>query len=518
MKILHLEDSPYDADLIRTYLRRDFPDAQIHTVSNREDFVAQLSSTKPDLVLSDFTLASFNGMEALAIARDQAGDVPFIFVSGTIGEDRAIEALKAGASDYIIKDRPKRLASAIKRAIRETQERRQRRAAEEQFLRAQRLENIGMLAAGIAHDFNNVLAPILLAAPLLRDRTTNPDELSILNNIERSAERGAGLVRQILGFAQGIRGAPQDFQLKHLVRDLLSVLEPTLPTNIRIESNLGRDLWTVCANPTHVHQVLMNLCVNARDAMPAGGVLHVQVENEVIDELHAAAIKHGRPGAFIRIQIEDTGTGIPPEVIERMWEPFFTTKAVGHGTGLGLSTVRGIVEEHHGFIHVDTEVGRGTRFDVYLPATRGASAVAEPARHTAVPRGHGELILVVDDDPNVRDVTAATLVHNGYKVLVAQDGTDGLAQFVSKILEVRLIVTDIKMPNLDGIALAKIVRGLSPTTRILTITGVADENDRAEAARLSGAVLTKPFSSSQLLIAIDQLLTAPAPALPPAPA
>lgn len=508
MKILHVEDNPQDAELMHMLVHAEWPDCQFKVVWDRDTFVGSIASEEPDLILCDFTLAGFSGKEALTLAKEAAPEIPFIYLSGTIGEDRAIEALKSGATDYIIKDRPKRLVTAIKRAVRDVQEKRQRKLAEEQFLRIQRLENIGMLAAGIAHDFNNVLAPIAMAVPLLRDRATDPQDCRILDNVEKSADRGASLIRQILGFAQGIRGAPQETQLKHLLRDLVAVLSQTFSKSIQIEEYVASELWPVKANPTHIHQVILNLCVNARDAMPQGGRLRLRATNQMIDEATAATKKGARPGAFVRLEIEDTGTGIPPEVVERMWEPFFTTKENGRGTGLGLSTVRGIVDDHEGFLILDTKVGRGTRFDIYLPAVPAAVAPPSEVQRPKARRGSGELILVVDDDPNVRDVVSAILTRNGYRVEIANDGTKALAILAQKAVEIRLVVTDVNMPNLDGIALAKIVRSLSPSTRILTITGIIDEYDRTEAAKLSAAVLYKPFTGEALLNAVDELLNA----------
>lgn len=508
MKILHVEDNAQDAELMHMLVHAEWPECNFKVVWEREKFLGALAAETPDLILCDFTLGGFNGKEALALAKEKSPETPFIYLSGTIGEDRAIEALKSGATDYIIKDRPKRLVTAIKRAIRDVQEKKQRKLAEEQFLRIQRLENIGMLAAGIAHDFNNVLAPIAMAVPLLRDRATDPQDRRILDNVEKSADRGAGLIRQILGFAQGIRGAPQEVQLKHLLRDLVNVLGQTFSKSIQIEENVASNLWPVRANPTHIHQIILNLCVNARDAMPQGGALRIRASNQTIDEATAATKKNVLAGAFVKVEVEDTGTGIPPEIVERIWEPFFTTKENGRGTGLGLSTVRGIVDDHQGFIILDTKAGRGTRFEIYLPAVPAAVAPPSEAQRPKARQGSGEFILVVDDDPNVRDVTNAIFTRNGYRVQTASDGTEALAILAQKGVEVQLVVTDVNMPNLDGIALAKIVRSLSPGTRILTITGIIDEYDRSEAAKLSGAMLIKPFTAEALLNAADELLNA----------
>jgi PAS domain S-box-containing protein len=384
---------------------------------------------------------------------------------------------------------------------------------EEQFLRAQRMESIGMLAAGIAHDLNNVLAPILMGAPILRDRVSDPGDVKMLTALEKSAERGAGLVRQILGFAHGVSGVPQIVQVKHIIRDLSSVIRETFPKTIRFEEQMTPDLWPIRANATQVHQVLLNLCVNARDAMPKGGTLRLQAENCTLDELAALAIEGARPGAWLMLQVSDTGTGIPPEVLAHIWEPFFTTKEAGKGTGLGLSTVRGIVESHNGFVTLRTEAGRGTTFRVYFPATEtadsGASAVSS---HPFASRGNGELILLVDDEPNVREITSAILSRHGYRVLVAGDGTEAVALFAPRSNEIHLVITDVNMPYLDGAAVANVVRRINPQVKILAISGMDSGRDSPTRSRaFANAFLLKPFKVDVLLATVSKLLASEAP-------
>lgn len=258
----------------------------------------------------------------------------------------------------------------------------ERKKLQEQFLRAQRLENLGLLAAGIAHDLNNILSPIMMVTPLLRGHLTAAEDQRFLDTLEQSARRGAGLVKQILAFAHGSDRTLGAVQVKHLARDISTLIEETFPRSIRFRSYFSPDLWTVSVNPTQIHQLLLNLCVNARDAMPAGGELGLRLSNCTLDEAAAAAIPGGRPGSFVLIEVADTGTGIPPELQERMWEPFFTTKAADKGTGLGLSTVRGIVSRHHGFGTVESTIGRGTTFRFWLPA---AASETGPAGSTTPP-------------------------------------------------------------------------------------------------------------------------------------
>jgi nitrogen-specific signal transduction histidine kinase len=378
---------------------------------------------------------------------------------------------------------------------------------DERFLRTQRLESIGMLASGIAHDLNNVLAPIILAAPVLREHATNPEDLRIITSLEKSAERGVELVRQILSFAHGAENTHQLVHIQHLVQETLGVTNETFPKNIRVVDSIPGNLWPVMADPTQIHQVILNLCVNARDAMPDGGTLSISAENMLLDEAAAQRIDGGRPGGWTVIHVEDTGTGIPPEALPRIWEPFFTTKGEGKGTGLGLSTVRSIVESHNGFITLKTQQGRGSVFRVYLPA----AAVAQNGNvvEAELPkgdRGNGELILVVDDEQQIRDVTAAMLTRHGYRVLTASDGAEAVALFATRSGEISVLITDLIMPNLDGAALANIAQHLNPNVKVLAMSGLSSAGRSGKAERFGGAFLFKPFKIQTLLSAVNTLL------------
>ncbi len=507
MKILHLEDNPRDVELIHSELLNKWPDCEIETVTEQGAFETKLANA-PDLILSDFSMPGFNGMEALRIVREKTSEIPFIFLSGTIGEERAIEALQGGASDYVIKDRPKRLIPAIQRALNDARLARERKAAEEQMHRVQRLENIGMLAAGIAHDFNNVLAPVLMGVPLLRMRHPDTPDQKILANIESSAMRGAGLVKQIMGFAHGIAGEPQLVQPRHLLKEMVSILEQTMPKNIEVVSVFSHDLWPIKTNPTHLHQILLNLCVNARDAMPQGGTLSLRASNLQLDPVAAAGIAGAKPGAHLKLEVEDTGTGIPPAVVKKMWDPFFTTKEAGKGTGLGLATVRSLVETHGGAITLRTEAGHGTTFGILLPASPGGESALHPGGLESVPQGRGELVLVVDDDASVRDTMSAALAGHGYRTLVAADGSEALGLFAPRSLEIKAIITDLDMPNLDGSALVQVARKLNPSVRVILVSGSADASDARREPPANGAFLSKPCSGETLLRTLHTLLLA----------
>ncbi len=385
---------------------------------------------------------------------------------------------------------------------------------EEKFLHVQRLENIGMLAAGIAHDLNNVLSPIMFAAPLLRDSLTNASDLKILDSIEQCAARGAGLVKQILGFAQSSAGEFEPTQVKYLLRDIISVVDETFPKSIQLKQQIPHDLWFVNGNPTQIHQVLLNLCVNARDAMPRGGTLTIQASNLRIDAAKVGSIPGARAGAWVLLEVADTGTGISPEVRQHIWEPFFTTKGTGKGTGLGLSTVRGIVASHQGFVELLTEVGRGTTFRVFLPAFEREPVLETSALQPKVPDGHGELILLVDDDALIRDIMANILRNHGYRIVSCINGVEAISFFGAHAGEISVVVTDFDMPLLGGLELTREFLKIRPDVRLLVMSGLSRTNDAGSGLQavqgLAHAFLLKPFKTKDLLDTLNHLLNPPA--------
>ncbi len=384
----------------------------------------------------------------------------------------------------------------------------ERKKLEEQFLRAQRLESVGMLASGIAHDLNNILAPIAMVAPMLRANVSDPDDLRLLDTLERCAGRGTGLVRQILGFVNGIGGEPALVQVRHLMLDIIAVATETFPKSIVVRQEVPNDLWPVLVNVTQIHQVLLNLCVNARDAMPLGGTLWLRAENLRLDVAAAAAIEGATPGAWLMLEVQDTGSGIPPDVLARIWEPFFTTKSAEKGTGLGLPTVRGIVEKHHGFITLTTDLARGTTFRVHLPAATSTFVTELPAGPSAAVRGHNELLLLVDDEDAIRSAAGSLLVQAGYRVLTAADGAAAVALFEQRAAEIALVITDHDMPVVDGAAFARTIRDRRPATKILSISGLGSSSHGAGElpGHLADGFIAKPFSGDALLNAVDQLL------------
>ncbi len=388
----------------------------------------------------------------------------------------------------------------------------ERKRLEEQLFRAQRLESLGMLAAGIAHDLNNVLSPIAMSVPLLRMSALPAEDQRVLDTMENCTKRGAGLVRQILNFVHGIGGEPSIVHVDHLMRDIVGVLRETLPKSIRISQEFQPGLWPILANPTHVHQVLLNLCVNARDAMPGGGTLHLRAENCVLDEGSVRALIATQPGisvatgAWIVLHVEDTGSGIEPSILSRIWEPFFSTKTAEKGTGLGLSTVRTIVRTCGGFCTLQTELGRGTAFRIYLPAAEASKiGSTHPFAQTA-PRGNGELILLVDDERDIVDTATTILTHGGYNVVSATNGAEACAIFESRRNEIAVVFTDQDMPELDGHSVVRFIRRLSPGFRILMTSGLSSESHASPAGHVAAPFLSKPYTSIELLNQIHRLL------------
>ncbi|HEY9725520.1 MAG TPA: response regulator [Chroococcales cyanobacterium] len=381
----------------------------------------------------------------------------------------------------------------------------EKKLLEAQFLRAQRMESIGTLAGGIAHDLNNVLAPILMTAQLLEMQLQDEQSQRLLSIIIKNAKRGAALVKQVLSFARGLEAKCTLLQVEHLILEIEQIVIETFPKSIGIRTNISPSLGTVSGDATQLHQVLMNLCVNARDAMPYGGTLSISAETLFVDENYARMHIDAKVGAYVVITVTDTGIGIPPEILDRIFEPFFTTKEIGKGTGLGLSTVIGIIKSHGGFVHVYSEVGRGTQFKVYLPT---AGVVQKPQlEDSQLPTGQGELILVVDDEAAVRDITQTSLQTYNYKALTASDGIEAIALYAEYQHEISLVLTDIMMPSMDGPTTIRTLRKINPQVKIIAVSGLASSDKLAATAETGvRTFLSKPYTVKELLKTIDGVL------------
>jgi signal transduction histidine kinase/ActR/RegA family two-component response regulator len=384
---------------------------------------------------------------------------------------------------------------------------------EAQVLRAQRMESIGTLAGGIAHDLNNVLAPIMMSIELLKnDSDGDPRRRKILDTVQISCQRGADLVRQVLSFARGLDGQRIAIRLLRIIDDLKGIINETFPRNIRIVTKVSKDLWPITGDPTQIHQLLLNLAVNARDAMPDGGKLTITAENVAIDEQYAGTSQVASAGSHVLLTVTDTGFGIPPEMRERVFEPFFTTKEQGKGTGLGLATVHTVVKSHGGFLTLDSEVGVGTTFKIYLPADL---QIRTPnSQHPMVPqlpRGQGELVLVIDDEFSIRDITQQTLEAFGYRVITANDGAQAVVLYAKQAQQIALVITDMMMPIMDGAATINVLMRINPAVRVIATSGLDFADSVAKATRAGvNNFMQKPYTAETLLRLVREVLDAQA--------
>jgi len=611
LRILHLEDNDSDGELVARALRKTGLPLEIYRVETRADFVSALDR-RFDLILSDFSLPDFDGLSALSTVRDRDGDTPFIFVSGTIGEDRAVEALRHGATDYILKDRLSRLPAALERSLGERKEREARRAAEDQIreqaalldnareaivirdmqkrvtywnrgaermfgwtaseakaglaearfgpadraeldaswssclkhgtwdgclrrfardgreiiveahwtclrnpdgspravmavgsditrarslemqlMRSQRLETVGMIASGIAHDLNNVLAPILIGVESLKRKVTDETGQRLLANMETGVQRGADIVQQVLTFSRGSAAPACDIDVREMIRGIERLVTATLPKSVEATLQIPDDLWHVPGDATQLQQVLLNLCVNARDAMPKGGTLVVQGENAVLEG--------ARRGRYVKIRVADTGQGMPPDVRDRAFEAFYTTKA--KGTGIGLSTVASIIRRHGGFIELESEVGRGTEFRIFLPLTPETAAPA--ARDRAV--GAGKTLLVIEEG-SVREIVRGTLEAYGYYVIAADTEEQALEQHAHHRARIAAVLVNLTIPDVDGVEL---IRGLAEQdahVKVINTSGLTDALHVDGVESVVRATLAKPYTADRLLDVVAQVL------------
>lgn len=755
IRILHLEDNPVDAELIQSKLESEKIPCEIFRVKDRRNFEKSVSERLFDIILSDYSVPQYDGFAALKFARQKHPDVPFILISGTLGEEQAVDSLKNGATDYIVKQRLERLGPAVNRALKDVEERREherrerelrqeaeaseirfktlveqalvgiyviqdakfiyvnpnlgsildytaeeissrplldfihpedrpnvlenirkrmegvvkevhytlrmlrrnqsvayveargaridnfngrpaiigtlldvteRKIAEEKLheqaalldkaqdaiclndmsqtilywnksaerlygwaaeeaigknandllfqgdltapmeailnlirhgewkgelnqitkagqklviesrwtlmrdelgkpksilvintditekkqteaklLRTQRMESIGALAGGIAHDLNNSLAPILMAADMVREELQTDSSKKLLDTMRNSAQRGADMVRQILSFSRGVTGEHTVLQLKHLISDMEKFAKSTFPRSIGFQTQIHGALPPVLGDATQIHQLLMNLCINARDAMPEGGKLLIEASTI---ELGPNYVKRQVDGTHVLLKVTDTGCGMPREIVEKIFEPFFTTKPLGKGTGLGLSTVVEIVKSHRGFIDVSSEPGKGTTFLVFLPAT-AAEARASDQKRTAPPSGSGELVLLVDDETAILEMTKLMLEGHNYRILSARDGSEALALFNQNHADIKAVVTDMMMPNMNGPELIKQLQQINSAVKIIGVSGLGSEASIGKAGKAAvHAFLKKPFSTESLLIKLKELLAA----------
>jgi two-component system, cell cycle sensor histidine kinase and response regulator CckA len=612
LRILHLEDNELDGEFIRMSLDQADIASEITRVETRDAFLTQIHQQHFDLIVSDFSLPSFDGLSALRIVREKKLDTPFIFVSGTIGEERAVAALRDGATDYVLKDRLSRLPEAIRRCVAERQEREARQAAEEriheqaalldeareaivvhdldrrvtfwnrgaerlygwtaaeakagaasamltpesrtlvseaitiackggawdgtlnidtrdgrrlvveshwtclrqpngvprailtisrdvtqerqmeaQLQQKQRLETIGMVAGGIAHDLNNVLAPIVLGIGSLRRKVTDEHGLRLLQTMDSTAHRGAEILQQVLSFARGTQRPAGPVDIGEVIRGMERLLAATLSSNIELSIEIAPDLRRPRVDAAQLQQVLLNLCVNARDAMPGAGRLSIRAEN--------GTPRPGDVGEHVVLQVTDSGTGMPEEVRRKIFDPFYTTKATG--TGIGLATVLSIVKRHGGSIEVDSVVGQGTEFRVRFPVSDGPSTGSFPVVSAT---GGGRLLVIVDEG-SIREIARQTLEAYGYRVL-CPNGPDELRRVLGEQgPEIAAAVVNVSLPDVDAPALIRDLARRAPAAKVIATTRTLE--DPAKDAVSLAATLAQPYTPQKLLETVGRLLS-----------
>ena len=625
MHVLHLEDSLNDFELIQDQLKSRWPDCTVTRVGARKDYEEAVLRGQFDLILSDYTLPSYNGLAALAFAREHRPEKPFVYISGTIGEERAIEAIKAGAADYIIKDRPKRLISAIESAFiqldREAARRRaetrsneqaklldkareaicavdaegcitfwnagaerhygwsaqdvmgrelrrmlysrdpapfeaamahvllhgewhgemnpqtaggdlpvmdsfwtlvtdelgvvrailivdaditEKKRIEGQLMQNQRLEMLGLLTGGIAHDLNNVLGPIITAVEMLLQRSDNDAAKDLLDIVKGSADHGVDLVRQLLAFARGDTGALSELSIDSLVGSVLKLLNHVLPRTVEIKATLGEGLWRVHGDATQLRQALINLAINARDALVDGGEIEIAVENMPVAASAKCAVGEARPGRYVCFTVRDNGVGIPPHVIGKLFDAFFTTKRSGKGTGLGLSNIARIVKAHAGFLTVESAMGIGSSFHIHLPAANAAAHDTPVANHPL--RLAREHLLLVEDNKALQTVFDVTLSTRGFSVSAATTAANGLMLLRAHAESVSLAIVDLHIPIGECVAVVREMRAISGQLRIVVLAGTTPAHEEAFLMEPPVELLPKAVTSEILVGTVSRIL------------
>ncbi|MBZ5695850.1 MAG: response regulator [Acidobacteriia bacterium] len=507
LRLLMIEDSEDDATLLLRELQRGGFDVLHERVDTAAAMSEALAREEWDLVVSDHSMPHFSGIDALNILRARRADVPFIFVSGTIGEETAVSALKGGAQDYLMKTNLKRLVPAIQRELREAAERRERKRLELQVQQLQKFEAIGRLAGGIAHDFNNVVGAIMGWADLGYEETqADSHSHDRFHKIREQANRAARLTSQLLAFARRQVLQKKKININEVVEEGTSLLQRVIGENIEIRRNLAADLRVALADPTQIDQVVVNLCLNARDAMPKGGRLTIETKNVEIGEDFCRIYTYGRPGSYVLLTISDTGTGMDAATVEHIFEPFFTTKEVGRGTGLGLSTVYGVVKQHDGMINVESEPSKGTTFRIYLPAHSGTAERREAERKES-PRKGSERILLAEDHDGLREAAQEMLEGLGYHLVLASNGLEAVERFKADYNGIDMVILDVVMPGLDGPEAYTQMCEIRPNLGVLFTTGYTSELEALSSLMQKGAsMLQKPYDSKSLSQMIRSVL------------
>jgi two-component system cell cycle sensor histidine kinase/response regulator CckA len=516
LNVLLVDDSADDAEIVTRELRRGGRHVSIERVWEADTMRAALARQPWDLVISDWTMPSFSGGAALEVLKSERIDVPFIILSGTVTEELAIKAMRSGARDWVLKGHLSRLGPAIERELAERRERRRSEAAlqrsEERLRQSQKLDAIGGLAAGVAHDFNNVLSVIIGHADiLLSELAANDPSRESIDEIRSAATRAADLTRQLLAFSRQQILQPQKTDIRRIVAGMGKLLRRLIGEDIELSIVAPPDLGTVIVDPSQMEQVILNLAVNARDAMPRGGTLTITTTN--VDVGDDSTTDPGvPPGAHVVLAVTDTGIGMDEATQARIFEPFFTTKEPGSGTGLGLATVFGIVQQSGGTISTTSAPGQGTTFKIYLPRiAKDLPVVPGPEesrrRSKAALRG-GETILLVEDDDAMRAMLRMVLEKHGYRVVEARNGGDALALPDRVTDAVALVLTDVVMPQMSGREFATRLEARRPGLPVLYMSGYTDGAIVQHGVLEPGiAFLQKPVAPHVLVDKIRDLLS-----------
>jgi len=515
LRVLMAEDSEDDALIILHALRKAGYEPVSERVWSATGMQAALQEQIWDVVISDYDMPGFGGFEALELLKASGQDLPFILVSAVVSEETAVAAMKAGAHDYLTKRKLARLAPAIERELREAKTRTARKAAEaalrqseDQLRQAQKLEAVARLAAGVAHDFNNLLTAISgHSALLLRQMEPDDPKRRSAEQIEKCAYRAAALTRQLLTFSRRQAVEPRVVKLNDVIRNVERMLKRIIGEDTEFRATLDPAAGSIKADPGQLEQVIMNLAVNARDAMPDGGEIIATTANLAVDETTRKKVPGLNPGHYVKLAIADTGTGMTEEVKAHIFEPFFTTKPPGKGTGLGLATCFGIVQQSSGHIEVESELGKGTIFRLYFPRVPDAINPAH-AEKVATPAARGaETVLLVEDEPMVRELAATTLRELGYTVLQAGNGEEGLRVARQHRARIDLVLTDVVMPVMGGKDMAGTLRVLHPSTKVLFTSGYSEEVIGHHGVLRPGvAFLQKPYLSVTLARRVREVL------------
>ncbi|MCI0426459.1 MAG: response regulator [Nitrospiraceae bacterium] len=520
LRLLHLEDDPVDAELITTTLMEGNIPCQSQLVDTRQAFVAALKEGRMDLILADYSIPGFDGMTALTLARQHCPDVPFLFVSAIIGEELAIDAMHQGATDYVLKQRLGRLVPSVQRALRELDDRAERKRAEEalrqnekQFRQSQKMEAVGRLAGGIAHDFNNLLTVIMgYSQVLLTELGPQHPLRGKIEETLRAGERAATLIRQLLTFSSKQSLDPKVLSLNTAVTSLESLLRRLIGESIQLVIKPDPTNGRLRADQTQIEQVLVNLVVNARDAMPNGGTLAIETAQVELTRSPVYHLTPLPPGPYVRLAVSDTGCGMDRKTQSHIFEPFYTTKGEGKGSGLGLSTVFGIVTQCGGAIDVTSRVGHGTRFDLYFPSVESDILTTAPTQPLGQPQRGTETILLVEDEPSVRMLVRDELRKLGYRVVEAKNGVEACLLATQQAGSYQLLLTDVVMPGMGGRELAQHLSVIKPDLRTLFISGYMDDvGIMAGQEESTSSFLQKPFTPEVLARAVRNLLDASTP-------